>query len=222
MKQLNCKVIMLDVLHKNDPSRIHKHTDETLELMTNPFGNGYFGVGYPQHLYLVSNREIKEGDWTIHLATNTIYQCKHVVHDNKVIDCKKIEATTDTSLVTHPTHYEDGTKRAFHTTSVIPQIPQSFIEAYVKANGKIEEVSIEIETVGKYGNILLAKSPHNNKTNSDMSIYIDIVKTRSDNTVIIHQAKTYTRDEVINLCRKAFHAGLLDKVDINKWIEENL
>lgn len=64
-----------------------------------------------------------------------------------------------------------------------PGIPPAFIEAYKKAynNGSpITEVSLEYDC------------DHTQMPNK----VIDIIKTRSNNTVIIHQAKNYTKDEL--------------------------
>ena len=106
-----------------------------------------------------------------------------------------------------------------------PVIPPAFIEAYVKAynnSSPITEVSLEYDC------------DHTQMPNK----VIDIIKTRADNTVIIHQAKNYTRDEVIALCAKAWDESLAvnkygkdrlpsdnntrEPVHFNKFIEDNL
>lgn len=75
----------------------------------------------PQHLYLVSDREIKEGD-------------KYITYDNTICEryasiplegSRKVEATTDKSLG-------------------LSLIPQSFIEEYVQKQGEIDKVEIKM------------------------------------------------------------------------------
>lgn len=160
-----------------------------------------------QHLYFISDREIKEGDWYIHNQKPNglrIYKCTSIAIP---MDAKKIEATTDPSICSP--HPSDIGMVAFQ----IPQIPESFIQAYVKANGDIKDVMIEIERV--FG----VHTP-------DFSTE---VKTRPDNTVIIHQSKTYTRDEVkiklenlINAINLHNENDKLCNFIFQDWIEENL
>lgn len=82
-----------------------------------------------EHLYLVSDREIKEGDWIIHEGNPPA----QVTSSNRKLvceDCRKIEATTDPSLG-------------------LPLIPQKWIEeAYVANQGKVGEVYISMAENG--------------------------------------------------------------------------
>lgn len=99
--------------------------------------------GQPQHLYFTTDEEIKEGDYCV--AYQTILSNNNQNHyiresyidiviftERKIktsgrydtIDCKKIVASTDPSLG-------------------LPAIPQSFLQDYVKNNGKIDSVWLE-------------------------------------------------------------------------------
>ncbi|MEW2859388.1 hypothetical protein AB1A63_15220, partial [Lactiplantibacillus paraplantarum] len=49
-----------------------------------------------QHLYILSDDEIKEGDWYHNSIDNSIKQASDWIY---VSTCKKIIATTDTSLI---------------------------------------------------------------------------------------------------------------------------
>ena len=49
-----------------------------------------------QHLYIISDDEIEDGDWFINLLDNSIHQATNWIY---VLTCKKIIATTDTSLI---------------------------------------------------------------------------------------------------------------------------
>lgn len=81
----------------------------------------------PQHLYLVSDKEIKKGDYYWNSITGKGYKNA----DNGTYDkiFKKIEYTTDPSLG-------------------LPLIPQSFVEEYVQKQGKIEYVYIDMSQFG--------------------------------------------------------------------------
>ena len=75
--------------------------------------NGSFRDAYTsfksQHLYIISDDEIKEGDWFIHHSHEITTLLKAIEINNRIIDnqgtscskdyCKKIIATTDTSLM---------------------------------------------------------------------------------------------------------------------------
>jgi len=88
------------------------------------------GIWQPQQLLVLSDEEIKEGDWVI-CINNGVNHYK--VIQNKIPSAfqdvegwKKIIASTDPSLG-------------------LPAIPQSFIEKYVIANGEIDEVELDTE-----------------------------------------------------------------------------
>jgi hypothetical protein len=215
MKQ--CKVIRLPAAVDSD-SKLYLNSGGALHLYTDDFGNTPNFTA--QHLYLVSNDEIKEDDWVYLEASKSLRRILPndtqdpenwiVVEGNCAVlreACKKVIATTDSSL---GKDCYTGIRKdmAFFP---LPQIPQSFIEAYLKAQGKIDEVMVEMNEgtgVFKWAN--------------------DVVKRRSDNTAIIHQAKTYTRAEVSDIIYNvlgsfaAKHDVYFDGRDITQWIEENL
>lgn len=156
-------------------------------------------VADTKHLYIVSDNDIKEGDW----FENGGYLYQAIRHYSKAPSDRKIEATTNTSLL----QYQGGS-----LSKQLPQIPQSFIEAYIKAEGKITEVDVEIEEFSRE------------------VLGIWRIKTRPDNTIIIHQSKTYTRDEVIDKTLSYFdyfmkdyaREGAIDPLRSIKWFEQNL
>jgi hypothetical protein len=87
----------------------------------------------PQHLYIISDREIKEGDWCI--RDNRVFR---VIRPEGYRDGKKIEATTD-YLIMPINREEDGN---------VPCIPESFIQSYIKnynLDTPIKEAYLEIE-----------------------------------------------------------------------------
>lgn len=88
----------------------------------------------PQHLYLVSTREITEGNWicdSINIARTGYDNVGHISSR----PWRKIEATTDPSLN-------------------LPLIPQSFVEKYVEKQGQIGEVLLE-----SYYSVMMGYNP---------------------------------------------------------------
>jgi hypothetical protein len=160
-----------------------------------------------QHLYILSDDEIKEGDWYIKELFNTLkYDWYKVVTERFPNDYKKIIATTDKSLD-------------------LPQPSQSFIEKYVEEYNKgnvIAEVLVEYET---------ATNQVPNGTT------IDWLKVNpKDNTITIKKVKdSWSREETVTLCLKMQHDYIKYKESCHygpnmreitdwtdKWIEENL
>lgn len=81
------------------------------------------GILEPLHLYLVSDREIKEGDWYMNTLAGRLHKSNDAGPPPNDGYFKKVEATTDKSLG-------------------LPLIPQSFIEEFVQKQGKIDKVKI--------------------------------------------------------------------------------
>jgi hypothetical protein len=88
---------------------------------------------FPQHIYITSDDEIKEGDWVINPYTEYPYKADYKVVENfkqtKDFHIKKIILTTDQDLIA------DG----------VQVIDDTFLEWFVK-NPNCEEVEVEIET----------------------------------------------------------------------------
>lgn len=116
----------------------------------------------PQHLYLISRRNAKEGEWVE--QEGRIYKMVLPNHYQK-----KIEATTDPSLN-------------------LPLIHQDDIRKYVEMRGNVEEVLVETKQEFKF---------------SGEERIVDIIKTKADGTVIIHQVKTnWNREELREIASK--------------------
>ena len=123
------------------------------------------------HLYLVSNEDIKNGDWVLIKLDNKWELQRAAESFPSMPHCKRIEATTDP---------------AFN----LPLIGNDFIIQYADSNGNIKEITIEMwdagdsEYTGEGG---VGGWTSNWKPN-----------TRKNNTVIIiHPSKTsWSREEV--------------------------
>lgn len=216
------KTLQVHCLETDKASKLYKG------LVTNEFyltsqevvklNNRYF-------IYFTSKDEIKQGDevgWYIlidgfgHHSGGPIYYKKkerQVICDTHV----KIEATTDPSLN-------------------LPLIPEQFIQEFVKQNGSIKEVEVELKNNGTseqgiFEKGLLDDASSAYPINTPPCWYNWIIKTNPDNTVIwsLKEEKVYSRDEVHQLLWKLhkqedFTSGGLAISDssFNKWIEENL
>lgn len=175
------------------------------------------------HLYIISDDEIKEGDWYINTAQlpNKVLQhskegVEFAKRHNMILS--KIVATTDKSLSYDAKMYGkaiEGYKQQ------LSQLPESFIQAYIKAYNEehpITEVDLEmIETT----------FPNEEGIPNCFEGYE--IKTRPDNTVIVHESKKYSRDEVLEFAQK--YARMVTERNIlngyklihnHKWIEDNL
>lgn len=184
-------------------------------LVNNTFG--YDSHFTNQHLYILSDEEIKEEDWFL-MNGCIVRQCS--LHKGDVLDtigglhhesvCKKIIATTDRSLGLVVD--QNGCPMQAYS-KFLPQPSQSFIEYFVEEYNKgnvITEVMVEYESIGAYANP---------KYNSDYQLKINL-----DNTINISMPKErWSREEVVELLYKHTEYMLSGKKDtLDKWIKENL
>lgn len=211
----------------------------------------------PQFLYFISDEPIKEGDWvyecTKHNKSLNIFKAteEDMINLKTGIDSLwfKIIATTNSDLwngrMKGGRDYEHDPLTNASLISGIAKIDISFIEAYVKEQGKIDIVLLE----GIY------VMPQANGTRTDGKIIDEIsldpihntlfvLKLKPNGSVIVHpvKEKMYSKEEVEKLCRNAMFVGQLYganherrnlKLDANfpmgntfkkvanKWIEEN-
>ena len=153
------------------------------------------------HLAIVSKRAIKKGNWITDGVK--IYQAPDTDID-AFIGLYKIEATNYTAIQSAHLGHLLGQKENGCGT-----IPDSFVEAFCKAKGDIKEVNLEI-TPNSKGDIADGGKDY-------------FIKTRSDNTVIIHRTKMYSRSEVEDLIYTAMKSVGYTSVDtFNKFIDKHL
>ena len=214
-----CKVVMLSINKPIDKGQIfmspqynHLSTAEVSEdELSNP------EVLIPQHLYLVSDDKIQEGDYVIEEIGGVVFG---PIEEGDIIqNAKKIIATTDkslTDLYDEPKEAYTGIPPRKSTVSFpkknrLPQIPQSFVKQYVEANGKIDEVLV------KY------------KPDYPLAVGERCIPKLQNNEVIIYQDRTYTREEVESklvalhehICTVESHY-IIGELELNVWIEKNL
>jgi len=177
-------------------------------------------------LYIVSDEEIKEGDWCYHIGFNRVEQWTNKYQGERDISLrKKIIVTTDVSLTDWDKIERDNLEA---TISTIPQPLQSFINKYITEYNKsnvITDVMVEYIT--------------NNFYERAIGLGYEIVPDNailkinpSNNTINIQQIKdSYTREEVEKLMTEAYWRGCDDGSDdlpswhtkkIDEWIKEKL
>ena len=185
-----CKVVMLPSNEKLEIGKnmiCSNYNHDYLSCGLIKAVEGYEKISIPQHLYVISDDEIKENDYYISggrlYIANTPGQSwllnNFLKTINKDFEAKKVIATTDKLM--------------------LPLIPQSFIEEYCESNGKIDEIN-----VGYTKDI--ARITFSNGESG--LIIVENIILNSSNEVIINKNKdNYTREEVEDLIRRAFVKG---------------
>lgn len=161
------------------------------------------------HLYVISDEEIKEGDW---------FYYKHFGED--IID--KTNENTDLVNLNNPDKYFKKIIASTDKSLELPQIPQQFIEQYIESynkNNNIDKVMVEYEN-GYIDNRPVSKG---------------ILKVNPDNTINIKlkQKDIYSKEEVIKILHDfatsdelnhiidGYYYGVQEDVTKN-WIKKNL
>ncbi len=182
--------------------------------------------GELNHLYFLSDEEIKEGDWVYCLREGfepVLKQKVNPIGVNNDKMFKKIIATTDTSLGNPYSGDKDAEKSSLYELYSLPQPSQSFIEKFVEEYNKgnvITEVMVEYEEIlGDEGIIAFALG----QTDKRLKV------NPKDNTITIRKVKdSWNREEMLNLLESAWNGGALygssksNSHYFDKLIEENL
>ena len=105
-----------------------------------------------QHLYVLSDEKIKEGDWFIY-DNEILHRDKGEVDsiwNDAIKNGKKIIATTDTALAKtlKSSYVQFGTRVEETRTVQLPQLPQSFIKLFIdewNLGNPIRQLEVEHE-----------------------------------------------------------------------------
>lgn len=147
----------------------------------------------PQHLYITTDEEIKEGDW--YLANNEIpiqYISTDPKRDSIREKSRRIISNTNPKLTANCKGCKRIIKGSPHTSltncTCVNKIPQSFIEEYCKAGG-IDKVIIEyiepLLTVKEDTVVMFTHTYYNFKVGDTITIRDYAFKTRSSLDLII-------------------------------------
>lgn len=225
------KVVMLST---NEKAKLQL-TKNYLNLSIDEFiPDNRFTIG--QHLYILSDEEIKEGDWFVGFADGSISPFvrqadKSTVEINNwqlnkkgTSSNKKIIATTDKSLFTETKAigYTEDRARVFYGKEYLPQPSQSFIGKFVDEYNKgnvITEVLVEY-------NEPITEIPKPYKPYSEVEHLDGTLKISKDNTITIRKVKdSWSTEEMrqkLNDYRLYAKNSNLSIEMFDKWIEENL
>ena len=181
-----------------------------------------------QHLYIISDDEIKEGDWCINTGGNIKdsfpFRVTKEVMGNKFI--KKIIASTDESLNNLPEKPNFSSYMSFSLGNPLPQPSKQFIQKFIEEYNRgnvITDVLVEYQTDFKSETKLYMLSMGDNP--NDFKYGEPTIKINpKDNTITIKIVKDcYTREEVENLIYSAMKDRCYTTIaEWKKWIEENL
>ena len=168
------------------------------------------------NLYIISDDEIKEGDWYYCKRLNKIFQAIKGITYNIEGNEHKIIATTNESLRTN--YKENNHQPLSKYNYILPKPSDSFISKYIEEYNKgnvISDVEVEYD-----------KATYNKWLENGASPVFDTLKVNPDNTINIKPIKdSWSREEVKQLMELAYNEGYStngDVIDIDKWIEENL
>lgn len=180
-----------------------------------------FGGSHPEnnqykntHLYILSDEEIKEGDWYLTFQNNEVIGGARKCEDSSYnfTNCKKIIATTDKSLKISIDGNRGNLLPDVSFDIVLPQPPQQFIEYFVFEYNKgniITEVMVEYNNDGKYFCGI-----------KEQELKKPTLKINPDNTINIKPIKdSWSREEIIDDIEQAMIDGLTLAEYRDKWID---
>lgn len=173
-----------------------------------------------QHLYIISDEEIKVGNWIYRYEDKKVFQSKSYFSEGNPLKkglITKIIATTDKSITIngYDSLDEDAVVNCY-----LPQIPQQFIEKWIEEYNKgnqIEEIFVEyVQELSIDSNKHLIEEAY--------------LKINSDNTISIRNKINYSIEEVKEIIRRcAFYfinnppSNSENILQVsNQWIKENL
>ena len=155
-----------------------------------------------KHLYILSDDEIKEGDWCVYPGG----AIKQYSGGYSIKPQGKIIATTNPEL--------HNPYKTFGNTICLPNLPQDFIERYIKEWNKgnvIDYVLLEYEEEWYDNNRYLKVNIGGEYTLKSDSGFIEKLKLHPNNTVIIHPIEDKEAEIKFWMERHDFQLDLLNK-----------
>lgn len=222
-----CKVVMLPT---------EKATKLFIDTVYNK-GTLKYGIpldGIYQHLYILSDEEIKEGDWCIahqsvlsnnnskayirEFYTDVVQYSKEGVKTSGRYDTirfEKIIASTDLLV-------EKDNGDPAHEDDYLPRPSNAFLKAYCE-KGSIDEVLVEYERGTQQWWTAFYKQNQNGIDNPDN--FPSLLKIAPDNTITIKEVQvkeSWSREEVVKLITQYGIDVYRRGRSHGQWIEENL
>jgi hypothetical protein len=222
-----CDVVMLPTDKESKLCFVINTENSTLTLFEDPMEKGK--RFFPQHLYILSNEDLKEGDWFIDLHNlDKPKFCDNQQLANKLNlkkeQVKKIISTTNKELtiigrnISYPILGQ--------TITYLPQIPQQFIDYFVSEYNKgnvISKVLVEVEEYDKgYSNKGTSSIPSSFSYWQGMGLKIKLNQNNEVN-ILTKQKQVFSREEVIALITKYnWDSDAANDAWKDKWLEQNL
>ena len=178
-----------------------------------------------QHLYIISDDEIKEDDWYYDNVVLQIRQWKSFMIYNK-LQHKKVIATTDSSLeINSNFDYNQLLPNKNNFRFYLPQPSQQFIQKYIEEYNKgnvITDVLVEYNCGDSHCSLFGCQKHLGCKNESIQTVKIN----PKDNTITIKKLiNNWNRKEVETIVKSIFRDIYTNKDWESKaysWIEENL
>lgn len=202
------------IVRMNDTSKLY-HIPKTSTLIK--------GYQIPHQLYILSNEEIKIGDWV------AVFGCGGDDHfpelPSKIcqftgdeLGVAKIIATTDKLKFRDHNKEQNGAYVPYSLEeSYLPNPSYSFIKKYCELDG-IDEVMIEYENIQTTTKDQYAAGKSLN--------YIDKLKVAPDNTITIKPIKNnWTREELVEFayrCAERFGNKWVTKEIVDAWLDKTI
>lgn len=205
-----CKVVMLPtnekvgIIWKTDQKLIY--TNNNIRVAKEEFS--------AQHLYILSDDEIEEGDWYENNGVIFIADARFDEgnNPNQIKYNKKIIATTDDSL--YRVEWDLASPRPAIKRVRLPQLSKSFIENYATAYNAGKAIT---DVMVEYGYIINKSMGHFHQTREYF------LKVNRNNTITIRSAKdSWSRKEVLDIIDKCWGYKNESIQTKEEWIEENL
>lgn len=227
-----CSVVMLPTNKKASEDKLILREDRLMfQLKKEAKNDRKWHISGHFHLYILSDDEIKEGDWILETLNKVIFQVKGKGNDYKNSTFKKIIATTDKSLGYEESIYDPRSKTGGKWIE-LSQPSQSFIEVFVREYNKgniITYVMVEYEEIHRDTDDIIGMDGEPN----GLPYYECNLKVNpKDNTITIKKVKdNFNLKELEDaLVRhyldigstKGCNLGEDVRVWTKKWIEENL
>ena len=188
-----------------------------------------------KHIYVVTDEEIKEGDWYYSIDKNLVF----LNNTDKPIypNCKKVIATTTELLYSAE---KDFWGEQYERKYALPRPSNSFIEKFIKEYNQgniIDEIFVEMNNLYVKGNYINKCSICKNIFhNTDKLGFVCqdcgwVLKVAPDNTITIkpvqEEEKKYTKGQLIDiLCEMARGVVteeliLMDDNDVRIWFNKD-
>jgi hypothetical protein len=188
----------------------------------------------PQHLYILSNDRIEDGDYYYNERLDQVFQAIRKSGYNTIDKEFKVIATTDFSCFNMVYDGLDEKCQKQYCKMLLPQIPQSFIEHFIREYNEgnvISKVLVEMED--DYSSI-----PENEEDIIfSWRAYVNSkIKVNQSNeiSILTEQKQVFSREEVIdmlltykcdllvelNRCRESGES--FQKQFTDNWIQQNL